>query len=318
MLGQMIVARYAGPSPSASLLSRIRAGQLGGVILFADNVAGGLTEAQQAIAEMQRAAAQGGDPPLLVMTDQEGGEVSRLPGPPTMAASEMTSPAVAFSQGRATGRLLRAVGVNVDLAPVADVERVSNSFLGTRSFGSSPSVVAAGACAFARGLASERIVYTLKHFPGLGRAIQSTDLAPVSIVADAGALRSDYAAYGSCGHGPLALVMISSAVYPTITGPLPAVMSPLTYHRELPDATGGSPVVTISDDLEARALSNQPAPATHAIDAGLDLLLYAGTEQASAAAYAALLGEARAGVVNKLRIRAAYDAVVGLKRRAHL
>jgi beta-N-acetylhexosaminidase len=318
MLGQMIVGSFSGTSPSASLLARIRAGQLGGVILFADNLTGGLTGVQQAIAEIQRAAAEGGNPPLLVMTDQEGGQVSRFPGPPTLAASQMTSPAIAFAQGRATGRLLRSVGVNVDLAPVADVERVSDSFLGTRSFGSSPSAVAADACAFARGLASEHVAYTLKHFPGLGRATQSTDVAPVSIVADPAALRSDYAAYRSCGHGPLALVMISNAIYPTLTGPLPAVMSPLTYQRELPDATAGSTVVTISDDLEAGALADQPAPARRAIDAGLDLLLYAGTEQAAAGAYATLLDEARAGLVNKLRLQAAYDAIAGLKRRAHL
>lgn len=318
MLGQMIVARFAGTSPSVSLLARIRAGQVGGVILFADNVTAGLDTARRAIDEMQRAAAQGGNPPLLVMTDQEGGEVTRLPGPPTLAASQMTSPAIAFSQGRATGRLLRSVGVNVDLAPVADVERVPGSFLGTRSFGSSPSAVAADACAFARGLASEQVAYTLKHFPGLGRATESTDVAPVSILADPGALRSDYAAYESCGHGPLALVMISSAIYPALTGPLPAVMSPLTYRRELPDATAGSPVVTISDDLQAGALAGQSAPARQAIDAGLDLLLYAGSEQGSADAYAVLLDGARAGLVTKLRIRAAYDAIAGLKHRAHL
>lgn len=314
----MIVTSFAGTSPSPELLARARGGEVGGVILFADNFAAGITQAKLAISELQHAATEGGNPGLLVMTDQEGGEVSRLPGAPTLAASEMTSRPVALAQGKATGRLLRSVGVNVDLAPVADVERGAGSFLGTRSFGSTPQVVAANACAFASGLASERVIYTLKHFPGLGRATQSTDVVPVSITASPAELRSDYAAYATCGGGPLAMVMVSSAIYPALTGPLPAVMSPLTYQRELPAATGRSRVVTISDDLQSAAIAAQAAPAAHAIDAGLDLLLYAGTESGSIDAYATLLKEARAGRLNVSKIRAAYGAVLGLKQRAHL
>jgi len=318
MLGQMIVTSFAGTSPSPELLARVRGGQVGGVILFAANFAAGISQAKAAISELQRAATEGRNPRLLVMTDQEGGEVSRLPGPPTLAASEMTTRPVALAQGKATGRLLRSLGVNVDLAPVADVERVAGSFLGTRSFGSTPAMVAANACAFANGLAAEHVIYTLKHFPGLGRAIQSTDVAPVSITAAPADLRSDYAAYKACGRGPLAMVMVSSAIYPTLTGPLPAVMSPLLYKRELPTATASSRVVTISDDLQSGAIAPQAAPAASAINAGLDLLLYAGSEGGSADAYPRLLGEARAGHVEISRIRAAYDAILGLKQRAHV
>lgn len=316
MLGQMIVTRFAGTAPSTSLLERIRAGQVGGVILFGDNVAAGLGATRTLIERLQGAAREGGNPPLLIMTDQEGGEVKRLPGPPTLMPSEMTSPSVAFEQGQATGRSLRSLGVNVDLAPVADVERVSDSFLGTRSFGSSPSDVAAAACAFAQGVASAHVAYTLKHFPGLGRATQSTDVAPVWINARSSALRSDYAAYRACGGNPLAMVMVSSAIYPGLTGPLPAVMSPLTYRRELPRATGRSSVLTISDDMQAPAIRDQHSPARQAINAGVDLLLYAGTEQASADAYTTLLNEARSGLVSTSRIRAAYAAIVALKNRA--
>jgi beta-N-acetylhexosaminidase len=315
MLGQMIVARFSGPVAPQSLLTRIASGQVGGVILFADNLAGGLAATAALTQRLQRAARAGGNPPLLIMTDQEGGEVKRLPGPPWLAPAQMTSASVAFAQGKATGVLLRRVGINVDLAPVADVERAAGSFLGTRAFGSSPALVAQRACAFARGLAGETVGYTLKHFPGLGRAVASTDAGPVSITASPAALRSDYAAYRACAASPLALVMVSSATYPNLTGPLPAVMSPLTYRRELPLATGGSPVVTISDDLQAGALAGQQAPARHAIGAGVDLLLYASTQQASADAYDILLQEARAGALSRAGIQAAYEAIAALKAR---
>ncbi len=315
LVGQLIIGRYTGPTPDASFLTRVRGGELGGVILFADNTAAGLAATRRAIAHLQRAARQGGNPPLLVMADQEGGEVNRVPGPPTLAPAEMDSAAVAEQQGAAAGRLLRSVGINVDLAPVADVERAPGSFLGTRSFGSDPNLVAARACAFARGLASGGVAYTLKHFPGLGRATGDTDTERVVIDAPAAELRDDYSAYRSCGASPNALVMVSSAIYPTLSGSTPAVMSPEIYNRELPTALGQAGHLTISDALDTPAFSGEQAAALRAINAGLDLALYANTEAESISGYTELLAAARRGAIPASRLRSAVYAVDSLKRR---
>lgn len=315
MIGQMIVARFPGPDPSASFLARIRAGQIGGVILFGDNVTGGETATRQLIGQLQQAAHQGGNPPLLIMTDQEGGTVRRLLwAPPTLAASAMDSDVIARAEGEAAGRALHAIGVNMDLAPVADVERVAGSFLGTRSFGSNPGLVAAHACAFAEGLAAAGVGFTLKHFPGLGRATADTDLQPVTIGATATALRADYRAYRRCGARPYAVAMISSASYPNLTGtPQPAVLSPEIYAMELPYATRGSKPLTISDDLQAPAIVDQTNAAQQAVDAGLDLLMYAQTEAGSASAYDRLLTVARAGGIDRSRLAAADRAILAFK-----
>lgn len=314
-MGQLIVGRYIGVRPDAPFLARVRAGQLGAVILFGDNTAGGLGATRQAIAALQRAAREGGNPPLLVMTDQEGGEVRRLPGPPTLAPADMDSVAVAEAQGADAGRLLRSVGINVDLAPVADVEHVPGSFLGTRSFGSDQNVVGARACAFARGLAGAGVAYTLKHFPGLGRATGDTDEEPVTIDAPAPALRGDYAAYHRCGASPDALVMISSASYPALSGDAPAVTAPEIYAHELPLALGQRGHLTISDALDTPALAGVSDPAVRAIRAGLDLAMFPGNEQESASAYARLLAAARRGAISEDRLRSAVYAVEALKRR---
>lgn len=314
MLGQMIVARFAGPTPPASLLDRIRRGEVGGVILFSDNVAAGTLATRRLTGELQLAAAQGDNPVLLIMTDQEGGTVKRLAGPPDVAAGDMTSDSTALSQGVATGRLLRAAGVNVDLAPVADVEQDPGSFLGTRSFGNNPLEVADLACAFAQGVASQGVAYTLKHFPGLGLATADTDTSVVSVDAPPGELRNDYAAYEACGTNRLAMIMVSSAIYPTLSGPLPAVMSPEIYQRELPIALGGSDALTISDDLQSTAIAAQTAPARHAIDAGLDLLMYAQTVQGSARAYAQLLNDVSSGLIPIANLRAADQKILQLKQ----
>lgn len=310
MLGQMIVARFAGPRPSRTFLARIRAGQIGGVILFADNLSGGARATRNLIDELQRAASDGGDLPLLIMTDQEGGTVRRLYwAPPALAARAMSSGQIAREQGQAAGAALDSAGVNIDLAPVADVLRMSESFLGTRSFGSNPASVAERACAFADGLSAKGVGFTLKHFPGLGRASANTDMQPVTINAPASALRADYRAYRECGAAPDALVMVSSAAYPSLTGSsLPAVLSREIYQTELPRAIGGEPL-TISDDLQTPGILGQLHPAQQAINAGLDLLMYSQTESGSSNAYSQLLSVARSGGIRRGRIQEAYEAV---------
>ncbi len=315
LLGQMMVTAFPGPEPSPSLLARIQDGELGGVILFSDNVVGGPLATRALTRELQSAAARGGNPPLLIMTDQEGGAANRLIGPPAVPPAGMTTATQAFDQGVATGRLLREEGINIDLAPVADVARTPDSFLGSRSFGADPGVVAARACAFAQGLAGQGVAYTLKHFPGLGLASRSTDVGPVVIADTAAVLREDYLPYSRCGRGPLALVMVSSAIYPTLSGSLPAVMSPEIYRRELPLAVDGARPVTISDDLESGAIAGQLAPARHAVAAGLDLILYAASEKTSADVYEVLLADARAGVIPRSVLETANLRIARLKRR---
>ncbi|MEA2216752.1 MAG: beta-N-acetylhexosaminidase, partial [Solirubrobacteraceae bacterium] len=206
-----------------------------------------------------------------------------------------------------------SVGVNVDLAPVADVARAGSSFLGDRSFGGDPRVAGERACGFAQGLEAAGVGFALKHFPGLGSAAASTDEQAVTLDAPSAQLRSDYDAYLLCGAMRKALVMVSSAIYPGLTGArLPAVLSPAIYRRELPFATGASPV-TISDDLQARALAADRAPGRTALDAGLDLLLYARTEAGSARAFTTLRRELRSGALSRPQLARAESAVRRLK-----
>jgi beta-N-acetylhexosaminidase len=287
------------------------------VILMGDNTAGGVQSIKLATTKMQAAATQGGNSGLLIMTDQEGGAVKRIVGPPSSAAIDMSNPATAYAQGRATGQLLKSAGVNVDLAPVADVIR-TDGFIEQegRSFGHSPAVVSAAACKFAAGLAATGVGYTLKHFPGLGDAVASTDVQPVSVTESAADINADDAAYRHCGHGPLALVMISSASYVHLTGSVPAVMDPTIYTQLLPsDKVTALP---ISDSFETGAIHAvaADAPARTAINAGLDMVMYSAYESDALDAYAILLADARDGSLARGRVLAASQRVLELK--AHL
>jgi beta-N-acetylhexosaminidase len=314
LLGETIVARFYGTQPSQEFLNRIRAGKVGAVILYQENTAGGLDSVRSLDERLQAQARAGANPPLLIMTDQEGGAIRRLPGPPAMAPAEMTSVEVARQQGLETARLLRSVGVNVDLAPVADVEDPGgDSFLGSRSFGSDPATVAARACGFAAGLATGGVAYTLKHFPGLGLARTSTDVSPVAIEAPAKELRESYLPYLQCGSSPLALVMVDSASYPTLSGPLPAVVSPEIYAGELAAAVAGRPPLTLSDNLQTPALAAIAAPGPRALAAGLDLAMYATSESGSAEALHQMLTAVRDGRLSRARVESAAGKVEELK-----
>ena len=201
----------------------------------------------------------------------------------------------------------------MDLAPVADVIRTDGFIEQTqRSFGSDPAVVASAACAFAAGLAQGGVGYTLKHFPGLGDADQSTDNAPVAVDESSADLRADGAAYRRCGHGRLAAVMVSSASYPHLTGELPAVLSPVVYHRIMP--ADGINALTISDAFATPAITAWSTPARRAIAAGLDMVLYSEDETDAAVAYNGLLADVQRGALSGVRVRDAASRVLQLKR----
>ncbi len=190
LAGQRVVFAFDGTEIPRNLRLRIQRGEAAGVLLFGANVQSiaqvrRLTRRLQAI---QRPA--GLNVPLIVMTDQEGGQVKRLPGAPTKSPPQMTSVADARAQGRATARTLSSAGVNVDLAPVVDVARAGSQMEHEgRSFGRSTSTVSTRARGFVSGLGAGGVAATAKHFPGFGAASANTDNAAVTIRSSLGTLR---------------------------------------------------------------------------------------------------------------------------------
>ena len=142
---------------------------LGGVILFRENV---VTTEQTArlVAEYQEATEKHG---LLMTIDQEGGIVTRLQSgtdmPGNMALGATRSPEIAHDVGQVIGQELNALGINMNLAPVLDVNNNSdNPVIGVRSIGESPELVAEIGIAYTKGLQSTGVAATAKHFPGHG------------------------------------------------------------------------------------------------------------------------------------------------------
>ncbi|HET9615079.1 MAG TPA: glycoside hydrolase family 3 N-terminal domain-containing protein, partial [Candidatus Limnocylindrales bacterium] len=173
LIGQKLIVRMDGTTPSADLLGRIRRGEVGGVILFGSNI----TTKTALIAltrQLHAAAAAGGQPRFLIAVDQEGGAIKRIPwAPPTLSPPQMgalRSTSTARSQGLQTGTALKALGIDIDLAPVADVPASTSSILYRqgRTWSFSATLTASLTDAFTTGLKAGGEIPTMKHFPGLG------------------------------------------------------------------------------------------------------------------------------------------------------
>ena len=194
--------------------------------------------------------------PLLLMVDQEGGPVKRLPGAPRRSPPEIAAtgdPATALDEGKATAATLREAGMNVDLAPVLDVPRPGGALAAEgRGFGASPAQVAVVRDALRARPARGGVAATAKHFPGFGAAEVNTDAAAVRIDVPASELRRiDQAPFRWAIDAGVDLVMLSSAVYPALD-PRPAVLSRRIATGELRDRLGFRGV-SISDDLQTPA-----------------------------------------------------------------
>jgi beta-N-acetylhexosaminidase len=317
LVGQRFVVAMRGSTPSPSLLGRIRRGEVGGVILYGSNILGPV-QLRGLTARLQAEARAGGCPALLVTTDQEGGGIRRLRwAGPTLSATALgsTSAETVRTAGRLAGRALRAAGVNVDLAPVADVPAAGSFMaLDQRTFSSDPNVVGSLAAAFAGGLRDERVAATAKHFPGIGRARRNTDLRAVTITAGTAALTRDLAPFRTLIRQGVPLVMMSNASY-TPYGEEPGAWSPRL--QTLLRGELGFEGVTITDALDGAATTrgrSLSSATTLAAEAGVDLLLLTGSEASSAAAYERLVTLAQGGRIALPSLRRSYDRIVALKQ----
>ena len=289
LAGQRIVYAYAGLKPPASLLSAIRAGEAGGVIFFAPNVSS-VSQLRGVIAQLQRASlASPLHTRLLMLVDQEGGEVRRLPGPPALSEKQIGQSAngasLAASAGAGAGANLRAAGVNVNLAPVLDVYRRAGNFIDEfqRSYSSNPGTVARLGQAFIGAQQRKDVAATAKHFPGLGAATrsQNTDLRPVKLSSSLATLRAvDEAPFKSAIAAGVKLVMTSWATYPALDASRPAGLSSKVIGGELRGRLGFKGV-TITDGIDAGAVKpfgSLSRRAVLAASAGADLILCATTD----------------------------------------
>jgi beta-N-acetylhexosaminidase len=254
---------------------------VGGIILFGSDAPPALAAN---LAALRRSAV--GSLPLLVMTDEEGGEVQRmadlagnLPWPRTMAATMTVAQVRALAEQ--VGRGMRAAGVTMDLAPVLDLSDGPGPDAadpdGPRSFSINPSIATVYGLAFAEGMQEGGVIPVVKHFPGLGQASYNTDFGPAFdpplSVLEAGSLRP-FEAVIAAG---LPAVMVGNVSVPGLTGTLPASLSEPAMTGLLRHQLGFRGLI-LTDSLSALSVQdagyNVPQAAVRAIEAGADMVLF--------------------------------------------
>ena len=325
LAGQRVIGSYPGLTPPASLFTDIQSGQLAGVIFFGENIASD-TQIAGVITQLRQAQALSPvQAPLLLMTDQEGGLVRRLPGAPALSEKQIGQSAdpvaAATAAGTGAGQNLAGVGMNVNLAPVLDVYYKTGNFIDQyqRSYSSNPAVASECGQAFITAQQQAGVAATAKHFPGLGSATknQNTDNGPVTLTVSLTKLRAvDEVPYPSAIAAGVKLVMVSWAVYPALDAKLPAGLSPTVIGQELRGRNGFTGV-TITDALEAGAVSAFGPTGQRAVaaaGAGMDLILCSARDASQGeAATAALAGALGSGQLDPAAFNAAVNRVTALR-----
>jgi beta-N-acetylhexosaminidase len=319
-VGQRMIFPYASATPPQGLRKRISRGEAAGVILFGRNVssAAHLRAALRGLQGIRRPP--GLRAPLLVLVDQEGGAVRRLPGSPRRGAQRMAAGGTAEvrRQGRLAAQTLRGAGANVNLAPVGDLGRRGAAMHREgRAFGADHWAVARLSAAFAEGLRRGGVAATAKHFPGFGRASVNTDDAPQRVATRLSTLRRlDGVPFGRMIDEGVEMVMMSTAVYPALDA-RPAALSARWVHDELRGRLGFEGVV-VSDDLQTPAVAGYgPGPrlAERAVRAGVDLPLFAQDYASAARAAEGLADAVRRGSLGRSRIEEGARRVLALRER---
>ena len=252
--------------------------QPAGIILFRKNIAaddpsGWLDKLDRLIAQAREAAAR---PDFLVAVDHEGGAVYRFCHPVTHFAPARSWAASSAAVGRATGRELRALGCNLNFAPVVDIHcEPQNTVIGPRAFGTTAEEVSPPAIAFLKSMEAEGVLGCAKHFPGHGATIADSHLElPVLDVPRKVLLKRELLPFRQIIAAGTKLVMTAHVRYPAVDPTRPATLSPVILGDLLRAELGFSGVI-VSDDLEMAALQSLSpgARAQACLTAGVDLLL---------------------------------------------
>jgi beta-N-acetylhexosaminidase len=289
----------------------LRQGRASGVILFRGNATTpAVTKA------LTRRLQRAGRHRVLIAVDQEGGPIRILPWlPPVPAQGDTPTVQLARSQATAAARGLHRAGINVTLAPVADVGG-QGSVMSGRAFPGGSADVSALTSAAVSGYAGSKVAPTLKHFPGLGEAGRNTDDVSVTISSPRAALATrDLAPFAAGIKAGAPLVMVSHALYSGLDRRNVASQSKAVITGLLRDRLGFNGVV-ITDSMEAAAVlkrSTIEVAALRSVAAGADLLLLTGAGSFPRV-YKQLLTGAQQSRKFRARIAEAAARVIALKR----
>jgi len=320
MADAILIPPFPGSSAPRWILDALGRG-LGGVTLFGQNISA--PGQVSALTAALRSAVAGDDPVIAI--DEEGGDVTRVayadgsPYPGNAALGAVDDTALTRTVYRAIGADLVALGINLDLAPCADVLGSADSpAVGTRSFGADTGLVSRHTAAAVTGLQGAGLAACAKHFPGHGRTGTDSHEAIATIEGSLDDLRlRDLPPFRAAIGAGIVAIMPSHLRVPELTGNLPATVSGAAITGLLRGELGFTGVI-VSDALEMRATRDMfgiPGAAVLAVAAGTDLLCLGrdGGEDEYLAVREALVAAVRDGTLDGERLEEAVDRVARLR-----
>ncbi|PFA66727.1 beta-N-acetylhexosaminidase [Bacillus sp. AFS015802] len=324
-IGQMLVAGVNGTQMDEPTKNLIQKHKVGGFIFFTDH----LKEPDQTIQflnEMKKANKENALP-LLLSVDQEGGNVTRLPGgladfPTNQRIGEANNSDVSYEVGTLLGKELKEFGFNLNFAPVLDVNsNPDNPIIGDRSFSPDPEIVSKLGIQTMKGIQSENILSSIKHFPGHGDTSVDSHLALPVVNKSLQELESmELVPFKRAINDGADLIMVAHILLPKLDDTYPSSLSKaivtdllrkkLNYHG-----------VVITDDMTMKAIADNYGmgeAAVQTVKAGSDLVLIAHDARKAEAAILALKSAVKNGEISEERIDESVMRIIQLKQAYNL
>lgn len=325
-VGQLFMVGFNEKEISPYLRSWIVDRKVGGIILFRKNID---TEEQlvKLTADMQRTAVEeGAGLPLLISTDQELGKRSSMIGfagiPPEPSEVARMDSSEAATLASNIARNLKTWGINMDLAPVVDVDRPEGGIpLSYRAFSCDPDSVAHFATIFVREFQKQRVIATAKHFPGLGDVeMDSHRDLPVTEKNVEELFKRELIPYQSVISEGVACIMSAHVLVPAIDSTRPATLSRPVLTGLLRDSLGFDGVI-ITDAMQMGGISKYYSvddACVMALNAGADIILHCQFKKHMAGApecYERVVEAVQKGEISEERLDEAVRRVLELKAR---
>jgi beta-N-acetylhexosaminidase len=322
LVGQLFIVGFNGYSVPNEYKAFMQEFNLGGTLYFKRNVQspGQLAELSN---ELQFSCRAKESPAFIISIDHEGGKINRLVKPFTKFPGndylgELGSPKIGFEFGMVLGKELKAVGINVNFAPVVDVNtNKDNPVIKNRAFSSDPEVCGRMGSAVCRGIQKMGVAAVAKHFPGHGDTTEDSHFALAKVNKSLEELeRIELIPFRRVIRSRVEGIMTAHVLNPKIDPEYPATMSEKTIEGILRQQMRYTRVV-FSDDLEMKAITEHypgDEAAILSINAGCDLLIYRGDAGLPLSAVEAVIKAVESNRIPLAKIEAANERVLGLKK----
>ena len=324
-VGQLIMVGFEGTQANEAIETHIRERFVGGVVLFSRNIQSPKQTAELTNELQRLASATAHQIPLFIGIDQEGGWVIRLrdgatvlPGNMALGATDSTE--LAERAGEITAVELAAVGVNLNFAPVMDVNNnLHNPVIGRRSFGESSGLVSRLGVAYIRGLQRNGVLATAKHFPGHGDTTVDSHFDLPTVNHDLERIHAlELQPFRAAIDADVAAIMTAHIVYPALDANRPATLSP-TILTDLLRKQLRFDGLIITDDMEMKAIDDRyrsGEAAVMAIEAGADIVMVLWTPAKQIEVFDSLLSAVKSGRISQARLDQSVKRILKSKGAA--